>query len=123
MKQGDLSRIGTDELTRLYTEVGVGQDDALAKDDKPAFRRLFSMMCAIEAELNSRNGDQRRALLALFDHPNLQVQLNAAKATLALEPASARGKIEEIATKEWALQGLDAGMTIFTLDEGIFRPR
>ena len=117
-----LSDLGVPELAERYARNGVEQDDAILRDENRRFRRLFSEMRAIEDELRGRAGDQRRALLALFDHPNLQVQLNAAKATLALEPVLGRAKIEEIRKKKWAPQGGDAGMTIYALDEGIFKP-
>lgn len=116
------SNVGVHELMERYARNGVEQDDAILRDESRKFRRLFSEMRAIEDELRGRAGDGRRALLALFDHPNLQVQLNAAKATLALEPVAARRKIEEIRKEKWAPQGGDAGMTIFALDEGIFKP-
>ncbi len=48
------------------------------------FNKLFDKKEAIEAELRRRSGDGRGVLLSLFDHPNMQVRGNAAKATLAL---------------------------------------
>ena len=122
MRRNVLTDASADDLIAEYARIGVEQDDALLRDQTARFNRLFKAMDAIEKELRGRTGDQRRALLALFDHPNLQVQLNAAKATLALEPSVARAKIEEIQKEKWAPQGLDAGMTIFALDEGIFKP-
>ncbi|MBB4004757.1 hypothetical protein GGR03_003852 [Aurantimonas endophytica] len=51
-----------------------------------AIRRRF----AVEAELTARPGDARRLLVDYHEHPNIQVQLNAATATLALFPEEAR---------------------------------
>lgn len=117
-----LRRLTMAQLVERYAEIGVAQDKALLYDRTATYNRLYSWKHAIEDELHGRDGDERRALLALFEHPNLQVQLNAAKATLALEPVAARRKIEEISKEKWAPQGGDAGMTIFALDEGIFKP-
>ncbi len=122
MRRSELMKTSVAELVERYAQNGVTQDDAILRDNNAKFRRLFFEMRSIEDELKARTGDQRRAFLALFEHPNLQVQLNAAKATLALEPVAARAKIEEIRNKKWAPQGLDAGMTIRALDDGIFRP-
>ena len=122
MSRSNLTKMNVAGLVERYAHNGIEQDDAILHDDNAKFRRLFSEMRAIETELKDRTGDRRRALLGLFDHPNLQVQLNAAKATLALEPVAARRKIEAIRKEKWAPQGLDAGMTIRALEQGIFKP-
>ena len=73
-------------------------------------------------ELQSREGDQRHALLPLYDHPNLQVRLNAVKNTLALTPEEGRRTLQAVAdSKNYPYAG-DAGMTLRALDEGIFQP-
>lgn len=84
--------------------------------------RLIKSMWAIQDELKSRPGDQRRALLSLYDHENAQVRLQAARATLAVEPEKARKLIEEIANGRKFPQAGDAGMTIWNLDRGVFKP-
>nr|WP_256477691.1 DUF2019 domain-containing protein [Aurantimonas marianensis] len=56
--------------------------------------RLVRRRFAVENELKARTGDQRRQLSHYYDHPNIQVQLNAATATLALFPTQARGDRE-----------------------------
>lgn len=76
----------------------------------------------MEAELKARNGDQRRALLELYDHPNAQVRLKATKATLAVAPEAARHMLETIAASNDFPQAGEAGMSIRNLDAGIFKP-
>ena len=66
-------------------------------DDNAKFNRLFWQMEAVEGQLKARIGDQRRALLRLYDHPNAQVRLTAAKATLAVAPEAARRLLRTIA--------------------------
>jgi hypothetical protein len=122
MRKITLSEMTTEELILKFAEIGVAQDDALLHDQVAKFNRFFDSKTAVTAELSGRPGDQRRALLKLFDHPNLQVQLNAAKATLAIDPVAARRKLEEISEKKWAPQGLDAGMSLWNLDRGVFKP-
>jgi hypothetical protein len=73
-------------------------------------------------ELRVRKGDQRRALLALYDHPSVQVRLKAAKATLAVAPLEARAALEAIRASNWQPQALDAGMSLRNLDNGVFKP-
>lgn len=117
-----LKRLSVAQLVERYAEIGIAQDKALLYDQTSTYNRLYGRKHAIEDELRDRDGDQRQALLALFDHPNLQVQLNAATATLALEPVAARRKLEEISEMKWAPQGGDAGMSLWNLDRGVFKP-
>jgi hypothetical protein len=79
-------------------------------------------MSAAESELKSRPDDQRTAVMALYGYPNMQVRLNAAKATLAVAPEAARQVVETIAASTWAPQCYDAGMCLWMLDEGRFVP-
>jgi hypothetical protein len=79
-------------------------------------------MQAISQELKGRSEDQRRALLSLYHHPNMQVRVKAAKATLAVAPRDARKALEEIKASGWQPQALEAGMSLWNLDRGIFKP-
>jgi hypothetical protein len=84
------------QLVENFAAMGVEQNKALRWDDHSEFTRLYWQMDAIKNELKNRPGDQRRALLALFDHPDMQVRLKAAKGTLAVEPEAARRMLEQI---------------------------
>lgn len=77
-------------------------------------------MSAVQSELKSRAGDQRQALVRLFDYPNMQVRLMAAKYALAPEPQAARHALEAIAASTWPPQCYDARMCLWMLDEGKF---
>jgi len=72
--------------------------------------------------LKAREGDTRSALTCLYDHPNIQVRLNAAYATLAVAPQPARQVMEAIAAMKWHVQALDTGMTLRWLDDGRYKP-
>lgn len=122
MKRVNLSTMTVQELVDQFAAIGVQQDEAILKDNNAAFTRLFWQMDAVENELKSRNGDQRRALLSLFDHANMQVRLMAAKATLAVAPEAARQKLQAIANAGWPPQSGDAGMSLWNLDRGVFKP-
>jgi hypothetical protein len=73
-------------------------------------------------ELKRREGDQRRALLPLLDHPNVQVRMMAAHAVLAISPALARKAFESVRASEIFPQAADAGMTLRALDNGTYVP-
>jgi hypothetical protein len=102
--------------------MGVEQDHALLWDENAKFTRLYWQMDAIKKELKSRPGDQRRALLVLFDHLNMQVRVKAAKATLAVAPEAARRMLQAIADSRRQPQAGDAGMCLRNLDRGVFVP-
>lgn len=123
MKNAKLRDISTGALVDLFVRLALEQDEAeLAFDPVSKVNKLFRNLTAVEAELKSRSGDQRHALIPLFAHPNPHVQLKAAKATLAIAPAAARQVLEVIAETCYGPQKLEAGMTLSNLDAGIFKP-
>ena len=91
-------------------------------DEIAKYNRLFDQMEAVEEELKVRGGDQRQALLGLYDHPNGHVRLKAAKATLAVAPEAARRALQSIIDRREYPHALDAGMTIRALNDGTFVP-
>ncbi|MBY0531936.1 MAG: DUF2019 domain-containing protein [Xanthobacteraceae bacterium] len=117
-----ISRLTLEELVSRYIEIGSLQYDALMMNEIAKFNRLFDKMIMVEAELQRRDGDQRRLLLALYEHENPHVRLNAIKATLAIAPEAGRKALEALAEAGEGYQSLDAGMCIFALDDGIFKP-
>ena len=50
-------------------------------------------MAGVANELKARDGDQRTALMTLYDYPNMQVRLKAAIHTLAVAPTAARQQL------------------------------
>ena len=55
---------------RRFTAIALDRDKALLRREYARFNRLFDKMEAVEGELKARDGDQRQALLRLYDHPN-----------------------------------------------------
>jgi hypothetical protein len=110
------------ELVGRFIEIGLSQDEALLDDEIGKFNRLFDQMQAVVEELKARDGDQRRALLGLYEHPNMQVRLKAVKNTLAVAPLAAREALEEIASSQHFPQAGEAGMSLENLDRGVFKP-
>jgi hypothetical protein len=122
MKRIQLSDMTTKDLVERFAQIGVAQDQALLGGEIAKFNRLFDQMADVSNELKSREGDQRSALMELYDYPNVQVRLKAAKHTLAVAPAEARRQIETIAASNWMPQAGDAGMSLWNLDRGVYKP-
>jgi hypothetical protein len=122
MRNRKLVELSVDQLVQLFSELSMRQDMALLSNAQREVNRLFWRIDAIAEELKSRPGDQRRALLALYEHRNMQVRLKAARATLAIAPPIARAQLEAIAASGWQPQAGDAGMSLLNLDRGIYKP-
>lgn len=122
MSRINLKPLSTNDLLLLFEKLCVEQYDSLDRQEYAAFNRRYDQVQAIEDELKSRPGDQRRILMKLFGHPNMQVRLTAARANLAVDYPAARREIQDIADSKWGPQCGDAGMTLINLDNGIYRP-
>ncbi len=123
MRRANLSVLSVPELVERFAAVCVEQNKALLWDEHAKFNRLYWQMDAIRNELKNRPGDQRSALLVLFDHPDMQVRLQAAKATLAVAPDAARRMLQRIQGWGRQPQAGDAGMSLWNLDRGVFIPK
>ena len=121
MTEREVKASSVDRLVDRFVENSMAQDKALLYDDIRKANRLINEMKRIEDELNRRKGDQRRALVALYHHGNMQVRLNAAKATLGLVPSAAREALQAIRESKTP-QALEAGMCLWNLDRGVFKP-
>jgi hypothetical protein len=110
------------ELVARFLSIGLAQYDAAYTIDTKKYARLYAKMQAIENELKRRKGDQRRALLPLLGHPNVQVRMMAANALLAISPDLARKALESVRAAKIFPQAMDAGMMLRGLDDGSFVP-
>ena len=122
MRQATLKSMTTEQLVDRFAEIGIAQDQALLYDEYKRFNRLFNQMNDVDQELRRRGLQARMALLRLFDHPNMQVRLEAAKWSLGIAPEAARQVIESISESNWFPQAGDAGMTLANLASGVFKP-
>ncbi|MEF2072348.1 DUF2019 domain-containing protein [Consotaella aegiceratis] len=118
----DLEAATLDQLLSHFVALGVEQDQAWMTFEQSKVNRAIRQRFAVEAELKSRPGDARRLLINYYEHPNIQVQLNAATATLALFPEEAHRKLEEI--RSWGISpfGPDAGLLLSGLEDGSWQP-
>jgi hypothetical protein len=70
-----------------------------------------------------RTGDQRRALISLYNHRNAQVRLKAAISTLAVAPNAARRVLQLITDRAEFPQAAHAYGMIRALEDGSYTPR
>jgi hypothetical protein len=110
------------DLVALFIALGLDQYQARLRNEQKRLNRATLEMFDVCEELKARAGDRRSALLSLYSHPNLQVRLMAAKLTLAVAPAAAKQLLQEIADSKEYPQAGDAGMSLWALKQGIFRP-
>jgi uncharacterized protein (DUF924 family) len=122
MTTDNLQNLSVNALVDRFATIGVEQYKAKDAEQDERYKELFYKMYDIQEELKRRQGDERRALIMLFDYPNMQVRLMAAKYALAVAPQAARRAIEAIAASTWAPQCYDARMCLHMLDEGKFIP-
>ena len=122
MNKLNLGTATVDQLVERFAAICLDQAQALLYSDIARFNRLYESMVEIREELKRRPGDERRALISLYNHENAQVRLQAARASYAVAPEAARSVIETIANSKTRPQAGDAGMTISNLDRGIFKP-
>jgi hypothetical protein len=122
MNSKTLAEIPTERLVERFAKFGLDQVKAELFGEIGKYNRLYREMASIASELKSRSGDQRRALMSLYSHPNIHVRLAAAKKTLAVAPNEARQVIEGIAVSHDYPYAGEAGITLEFLDDGTFKP-
>lgn len=122
MTRVNLQKLTIEQLVERFVAIGLAQEQADLYDGIGEFNQLFKKMQEVVGELRSREEDQRSALLALYDHPNLQVRLKAVKNTLALAPREGRRVLQAIADSQRQPQAGEARASLRNLDEGIFKP-
>ncbi len=110
-------------LVAQFVEIGIAQYHAIYVVDNAKYNRLFAKMDRIRKELREMPGDQRRALLPLLSHSNVQVRLAAARSLLALYPDPARRVLESIRESGIEPQNGEAATAIRRLDEGSYIPK
>src|SRR4029077_18735737 len=93
-----LDKLSVAELVKVFADLAIEQYDHILLCEIAQINRYYQKLKAIELDLKSRAGDQRRALMSLYDHQNPNVRVKAAKATLALAPTAARQVLETVAS-------------------------
>jgi hypothetical protein len=122
VKSRGLHELSAVELVERFAAASLGQFQAELEGDIAKQNEFVRQSIAVTDELKSRPGDQRSALIKLYDHPNVQVRLNAARLTFAVAPVAAREVIQAVKESKQYPQAMDAGMCLWTIEQGIFKP-
>ncbi len=85
-----------DEMLQGFIELSLTQHEALLYLEARPYNRAYMKIKKLVEELEARPGDQRHALIELFDHDNPQVRLNAAKHAHPLYPDKAIQIVQSI---------------------------
>ena len=124
MKRAPLSDMTIAQLVSIFESIALAQDEALAKY-RPisVYNRLFDQMREVAAELKSRQGDQRRALVPLMNSRNLQVKLKTAITVLPVAYGPARAMLEHIKALQVYPEAANAAEILKDLDNGSHNPK
>lgn len=118
----NLASLSSHQLVQEFVRVSLDQYEAHRYRRVAAYNRLYWLTETIEKELKARSGDQRRLLIPLYAHQNIQVRLKSAMATLALDMEGARQVLQAIKDEQRFPFAADAAGMLFALDEGRYVP-
>ena len=99
LERDDLREMAVVALVERFKALAVARDGA---DGIPGLDRLYWQLDAVVRELESRDGDARHALLALYTDPDVRIRAEAAEATLTLVPELARDRLLAIDDPDWS---------------------
>lgn len=122
MTNQKLKEMSVGELVERFVAIAIDQDKAIFDEDNTKFNKLYDQIQSVKDELRARPGDQRNALRALLDHPNMQVRLKAAITMLALAPDISKAVLRQIADSNRLPQAADAGLILNGLRDCSFVP-
>jgi len=122
MKSVKLEEMNVAQLVEQFVGIALAQDVAARRDEIRKYNRLYDELEAVEGELKTREGDQRRALVSLLNHSNAQVRLKSAIALLAIVPEAARGALHIISACNEYPQAADARGMLRAVGEGSYVP-
>lgn len=110
----------TSALIERFIALAMKQNDETVRSSER--KKLYYLAGAIEAELKSRDGDQRRALRPLLKHADPGVRLRAASALLALDRRNAVAVLEQVRDEEDFPADAQARGLLLAMSEGRYRP-
>jgi 5'-3' exonuclease len=122
MIRKNLEKLTIEDLLQRFVDGALIQYETILDEDTKTFNRIFDRMVEVEEELKRRGPEARKSLLALYDHDNIQVRLNAAEATAGIAPKRARKLLQEIKDEQEFPQSADAGLGIRMLASGEWKP-
>lgn len=114
-----LSKLSGSELALELTAVAKKLGEAINYWMPTA--KLSKDLLSVQNEIRARSREYRLSLAPLLEDQNRYVQYYAARQLLALVPGRSRQIIEENSRQGDAIAG-DAGMLLYTIDSGIYKP-
>ncbi|HLY89371.1 MAG TPA: DUF2019 domain-containing protein [Acetobacteraceae bacterium] len=117
-----LDKLTTDELVAQFVSLSEQQYLLMLNDDFKKFNHLFDKQTEIDKELRKRGIEARLELTKLFNHPNIQVRLSAAKRSLGVARESALDVLRQIIKEDFGPFRLRAGMTVALVEDGTVEP-
>ena len=118
MRRIRLQDMTLDQLVARFVEIALAEYDAMERIENAKFNRLFDQMADLMAEFLIRPIEQRRALMALYEHPNPQVRYLAAFITKDFAPQAARRVCEIRSERDEYPTAVNARWLIRNLDQG-----
>ncbi len=118
--KAEVPNMSVDQLVERFLTIALEQYEAILDGRYAKYNRLYDQMKSVEAELKRHDGDQRPALLSLLNHPNPQIRLRAAIATLAVAPDESREALQNISDRDEYPQAADARGMMEALDDGTY---
>ncbi|HEY0235251.1 MAG TPA: DUF2019 domain-containing protein [Afipia sp.] len=97
MRSADLSQFTVEQLLGRFVALCLQDERAMKLAQVSVRNRLVVEISDITKELKKRPGDQRGALIGLFDHPNLQVRYHVATNLMNMIPERALREMNSIA--------------------------
>ena len=122
MKIEKLEDFTNEQLAEKFVELSREMGMAVLDSETRKFNKMFPIMQRIDMILRARGREARLVLLPLLESDDRFVRYYAAKYLLGLVPAPARAVIEDIARYKYDALCGHAGMCLYALDKGIFRP-
>jgi hypothetical protein len=122
MMSVNIEALTTEQIVDEFVSVARERGTAVLDSETRRANQMFSRMQALDRALRSRGRSARLMLLPLLEDDDRSVRYYAAKYLLGLVPHRARATIEEIAKPKFDGLCSDAGMCLYALDKGIFKP-
>jgi hypothetical protein len=109
-------------LIALFGSLSEQQHPLTLNDEVTKINRLVRKQGEIDNELRKRGVEARLALTKLFDHPNIQVRMNAARRTLGVAREPAMAVLRKIMKEDYDAFRFHAGMTVALVEDGTVNP-
>lgn len=117
MKKAALDGLNDLQLVEAFLAACLENFAAMIECDVPKQNRCVERRCALERELQARQGDGRRFLIPYLTHPNIEVRARCAHATVTIARKAAVAILQDVASWGFNPPAADARARLTMLDE------